>query len=130
MTWRMLLWSLCLLCAAALLGLGLAVWHLQSEGGRLPPFAVGALHALMATAGFGLLLRGLAGPPRGMAMGVAGFGRVAAVFLVLALLSGLLPLSARLRRRRMRLPTLVLGLHATLAIGGVVILAAYYALVG
>jgi hypothetical protein len=127
---RMLLWSLYLLGGAACLGLVLAVWHLQSETGRLPPFALGLLHALVAVGGFALLLLGLGGPARGAAMGVAGFGRMAAVFLILTLLTGLLPLSARLRRRRMQLPALVLGLHATLAIFGVVILAAYYSLVG
>ena len=126
----MLLLSLYLLGSAALLGTGLAVWYLQSEGRRPPNWIFGAVHAVLATAGFVLLLLALAGPPRGAAMGVAGFGRVAAVFLALALLSGLMPLSARLRRRRLKLPSLVIGLHATLAISGVVILAALYALTG
>ena len=126
----MLSWSLYLLAAAAALGTALAVWHLQSEGRRIPPWALGALHAALGVAGFALLLPVLSGPPRGAALGVAGFGKVAAGFLVLALLTGLLPLSARLRRRRMALPSLVIGLHATLAVSGLVILAAYYAMAG
>ena len=126
----MLLLSLSLLAGAALFGTGLAVRYLQSEGRRLPKFAFAALHAALATAGLATLLLALTAPPRGAAMGVAGFGRVAAGFLALALLSGLLPLTARLRRKRLKLPNLVIGLHATLAVSGVVILAAYCALIG
>jgi len=125
----MLLLSLSLLGSAALLGAGLAVRYLQSEGRQLPRLPFAALHAALATAGLAALLLALTAPPRGAAMGVAGFGRVAAGFLVLALLSGLLPLSARLRRKRLKLPNLVIGLHATLAVSGVVILAAYCALI-
>jgi hypothetical protein len=60
-------------------------------------------------------------------MGVGAFGRIAAVLLAMALLAGLAIVAIRLRRRRV--PGLVIGIHATLAVSGVVILAAY-ALVG
>ncbi len=126
----MLLDSLCLLGAAAVLGTGLAVWYLQSEGRHVPNWMFGVLHATLAIAGFVLLLIALAGPPRGVAVGAAGFGKVAAAFLVFALLTGLLPASARLRRRRLPLPSLVIGMHATMAVSGLVILAAYYTLLG
>jgi hypothetical protein len=56
-------------------------------------------------------------------MGVGGFGRIAAVLLAAALLAGSAVLIARLARRRV--PVLVIGLHATIAVSGVVILAAY-----
>jgi len=74
-----------------------------------------------------VLLIALAGPPRGVAMGVGAFGRIAAVLLALTLLAGLGILVVRLRRRRV--PALLIGMHATIAISGVVVLAAY-ALVG
>jgi hypothetical protein len=126
----MLLLSLYLLGAAALFGTGLAVWYLQSEGRRLPHAVFAGMHACLAMAGLTVLLVALTAPPRGAAMGVSGFGRVAAGCLILTLLTGMLPLSARLRHRRLPLPSLVIGLHATLAVSGVVILAAYYALIG
>lgn len=126
----MLLDSVYLLGGAVLLGTGLAVWYLQSEGRHIPHWSFAALHALVAVTGFALLVSTLFGPPRGLAMGVAGFGRMAAAFLALALLTGLLPLSSRLRHKRLPLPTLVIGLHATFAVFGMVILAAYFSLGG
>lgn len=127
----MLLYSLYLIGAAVTLGLGLAVWYLQSEGRRIPHWTLAALHAAVAVAGFVLLLIVLAGPlpPKSEMYGAAMMGRIAAGFLVLALLTGLLPLNARLRRRPLPLPSLVIGMHATMAISGVVILAAFYTLV-
>jgi len=125
-----LIYALCLIGAAAILGTGLAVVYLQSEGRRVPHWALAALHGAVAFAGFVLLLIVLAGPPKGETYGAPMMGRIAAGFLVFALLTGLLPLNARLRRRRLPLPSLVIGMHATMAISGVVILAAFYTLVG
>lgn len=126
----MLLYSLCLIGAAGTVGLGLAVWYLQSEGRHIPHWAFGLLHATLAIAGFALLLVVLSGPEKGALYGAPLMGRIAAGFLVLALLTGLLPVNARLRRRRLPLPSLVIGMHATMAISGIVILAAFYTLVG
>lgn len=126
----MLLYSLCLIGAAGTVGLCLAVWYLQSEGRHIPHWAFGLLHAALAIAGFALLLVVLSGPPKGELYGAPLMGRIAAGFLVLALLTGLLPVNARLRRRRLPLPSLVIGMHATMAISGIVILAAFYTLVG
>jgi hypothetical protein len=116
----MLLLSLVLLLIAALLGTALAVLHLLA---RPPGWAPGALHGLLGLAGFGVLVLALRGPPRGQALGVAEFGRIAAVLLGVALLAGAVVLATLLRYRRV--PGLVIGLHATIAVSGVVILAAY-----
>jgi hypothetical protein len=55
-------------------------------------------------------------------MGVGSFGRVAASILAVALLAGLVIVARYFRRRP---PGLLIGIHATLAISGIVILAAY-----
>jgi hypothetical protein len=56
-------------------------------------------------------------------MGVGAFGRISAILLAIAVVAGLAVLIARLRYRRA--PGLVIGIHATIAVSGVVILAAY-----
>ncbi|MGA3403693.1 MAG: hypothetical protein ABSC95_31155 [Acetobacteraceae bacterium] len=119
----MLLLSFVLLLIAALLGTALAALHLRAGNVRPPGWPFGALHALLGTVGLVALLLALRGPPRGEVVGVGGFGRIAAVLLAVALLAGLAVLAARLRYRRV--PGLVIGIHATIAVSGVVILAAY-----
>lgn len=119
----MLLLSFLLLLAAALVGTVLGVVHLAAGRAASVPWPAWVAHALLGVAGFGVLLLALGGPPRGAAMGVSSFGRFAAVALVAALLVGGAILSGRLRRRPVSV--LTLGLHATLAVGGVVVLAAY-----
>lgn len=115
----MLLLAFCLLLTAAILGVALAVLHLR---GGFPPFRIaGALHGVLGAAGLVALLPALRGPPRGKAMGVAGFGTIAAVLFAVALLLGL----ALLAGRRRISPIPLIGMHATLAVGGIVILAAY-----
>ena len=90
----------------------------------LPPGPIyGALHGLIGIAGFIALLLTLRGPPRGEAMGVGEFGRLAATLLALALAVAIPIVLARLLRRR--IPGLIIGAHATIAVSGVVILAAY-----
>ena len=116
-----------LLLVAALIGNGLAALHLRAERTAPPRWAFGAIHGLLGAIGLATLFIALRGPPRGVAMGVGAFGRIAAVLLAMALLAGLAIVAIRLRRRRV--PGLVIGIHATLAVSGVVILAAY-ALVG
>jgi hypothetical protein len=122
----MLVLSFIVLLLAALLGSVLAATNLRAEN-TPPGWLAGALHGLLAAIGFALLLFALRGPPRGEAMGVGAFGRIAAVLLAMALLAGVAILVSRLRYRR--IPGLAIGIHATIAISGVVILAAY-ALVG
>ena len=123
----MLLLSFVLLLIAALLGTALAGLHLRAGRAGPPHWVAGALHGVLGVAGLGALLLALRGPPRGEAMGVGGFGRVAAVLLAVAVVAGLAVLVARWRYRRV--PGLVIGIHATIAVSGVVILAAY-ALIG
>ncbi|HVC60173.1 MAG TPA: hypothetical protein VND19_07440 [Acetobacteraceae bacterium] len=119
----MLLLSFVLLLIATGLGTALAALHLRAGIARPPGWPLGASHGLLGAAGLGVLLFALRGPPRGEAMGVAAFGRIAAVSLVAALLAGIAVLAARLRYRRV--PSLVIAIHATIAVSGVVILAAY-----
>ena len=92
----MLTASFIVLGIAVLLGSGLAVLHLR-EGTAAPARPLGALHGLVAIAGLGLL--------------------------ALAALIGILLLAARLRKRR--LPGVLIGIHATFAVGGFVVLLAY-----
>jgi len=112
--------SLLVISATAALGLALALLHglRRTRGLRL----AGPLHGLLGASGLALLLAALRGPARGVAYGASGFGTMAAVLLVCALLAGLLVLRARMRARD---PMLAIGLHATLAIFGLVLLAAY-----
>lgn len=119
----MLILAFYLLLLTALLGLVLATLHLQA--GRMRPlrWPVWGLHGALGLAGFIVLLLCLGGPPRGEAMGLAQFGRIAAILLAVTLLAGGEMLFERLRYRR--LPILLVGLHATLAIGAVIVLAAY-----
>jgi hypothetical protein len=118
----MLLLAFALLLATALLGAVLATLHLRTE--RRPPGPIyGALHGLIGIAGFIALLLALRGPPRGVAMGVGDFGRVAAALLAVALILAIPVVLMRLRHRRV--PGVVIGAHATIAVSGVVILAAY-----
>jgi hypothetical protein len=111
-----------LLLIAGGLGGGLAAWHLRPQV-RTPPWVLGALHGALGAAGLALLLLALRGPPRGAAMGVAGFGTVAVVLLGIALIAGLAVLASRLRGRA--IGGLLIAIHASLAIAGIVILAAY-----
>lgn len=116
----MILDSLWVVSAAALLGLILTL--LYGTGRRRGLRIAGPVHGLVGASGFALLVFALRGPARGAAYGVSGFGTLAAVLLGCAVLLGLLVLRARLRRRD---PMLVIGVHATLAIFGLVLLAAY-----
>ncbi len=119
----MLQLSFSLLVVAALLGFALAALHLRTGAAALPWWWLGAVHGLLGFVGLIVLLLALQGPPRGVALGVGSFGESAAVLLALALLVGLAILVARLRYRR--ISGLAIGAHATLAISGLVILAAY-----
>ena len=94
--------------------------HLR--GGRPPRLWFGVVHGLLGGIGFVTLLFALRGPPHGAAMGVAQFGKVAAVLLAVALMLGLVVFVLRVRRRA---SGPVIGIHAVIAISGIVVLAAY-----
>ena len=112
-----------ILSAAAALGALLAVLHFAKAGTALPPWPLAALHALLALGGFALLLLALQGPPRGAGQGTASFGVIAAALFVVAALFGGGLLAGRLRRRPPG--TTLIGIHATLAVAGFVILMTY-----
>ncbi len=105
------------------LGAVLAVLHLRAPGTGAVPMPLAALHGLFALAGFGCLLLALRGPPRGLETGTASFGAIAATLIALAALAGGGIFVAL--RFKPRLAGALIGVHATLAVSGVVILAAY-----
>jgi len=123
----MLSLSAAILAAAVLLGAILATLHLRADGAsRLPSWFLGpagAMHGLLGAAGLAVLVLALQGPVRGAATGTASFGTIAAILLATAFAAGLGIALAHLRRARP--PGALIGLHALLAISGVVILAAY-----
>jgi len=111
-----------ILAAAVAMGAAAAVMSLRA-GGAPAPLAVTSAHAVFAAGGYAVLLVALAGPRRGAATGTASFGAIAAVLLGLAVLAGLALL--RQRRARGRISGGLIGVHATLAVTGFIILAAY-----
>ena len=119
----MLIASFTILGFAVLLGAALAFLHLRAEGAKMPVWPLGGLHGLLALAGLGSLLVGLGGPPRGLGTGTEAFGKISAGLLALAALMGGAMLI--MRRRKRRLPGALIGAHATLAVSGFVVLAAY-----
>jgi hypothetical protein len=119
-----LAWSAVLLAAAAATGVALIVLS-QVAASYIRSWWPGMLHGVMGIAAFAMLLVGLAGPARGVAEGAGAFGNFAAVFVGIAVLLGLVLFSARIRRRPPSM--LVVGLHASVAVGGLVMLAAYVA---
>jgi hypothetical protein len=120
---RMLIAAFVILGIAVLLGSLLAVLHLRAAQPATPTAALGALHALVALTGFACLLAALRGPPRGLETGTTEFGAVAAVLLALAALLGGGCVALRLLKRR--IASSLIGIHATLAVAGFVVLAAY-----
>jgi hypothetical protein len=119
----MLMAAFITLTLAVLAGATLGILYLRGPTAAAAPWPIAALHGLLGVAGIGCLVVSLGGPPRGVRFGVGSFGTISAVLLALAALAGLGVLF-RHRVRRQRAGTLI-GLHATLAIGGFVILAAY-----
>jgi hypothetical protein len=110
-----------LVAAAALLGTVLALLHLRPAG-RTPPWPLGALHGAIGAGGLAALLLALQGPARGVAFGVGPFGTFSAALLSLALLAGLILLGTLWLGRR---AGFFIAVHATLAVAGFAILAAY-----
>jgi hypothetical protein len=111
-----------ILAVAVLLGSVLAVLHLQTEGST-PPWSLAALHGLLAIGGLICLALALRGPPRGLDQGVASFGIIATLLITLAALIGVALLAKRIFKTR--IAGIMIGIHATLAVSGFVILAAY-----
>lgn len=117
----MLIAAFAVLAAAVLIGAALAVRYLLS--GKLARWPLAALHGLIGIAGLCCLLHALHGHPREPGHGTESFGAIAATLVALAALLGL-GIQLMRRGRRQNAGTLI-GLHATLAISGFVVLAAY-----
>jgi hypothetical protein len=113
------------LAAAVALGTALAIIYLR--GGTAPaiPWPLRTLHGLLGIGGLSCLLLSLRGPPRGLDQGVASFGAISAGLIAFAALAGLGILFVHVVKKRRAGP--LIGLHATLAVTGFVILAAYLA---
>jgi hypothetical protein len=107
---------------AVLLGCLLAVLYLRTEDAAAP-WSLAALHGLVAVGGLLCLALALRGPLRGVEQGTASFGIIAVTLIVSAALIGVGSLVAHLFKRR--LPGILIGIHATVAVGGFAILAAY-----
>ncbi|HXQ50181.1 MAG TPA: hypothetical protein VN802_03735 [Stellaceae bacterium] len=100
-----------------------AAWRRLRRDVAPPPAWLAAAHGLAALVGFAVLLLALPGSHRGGATGTSSFGVIAAVLFAAALLIGLAMLVLRLRARRV--PMTLVGIHATLAVSGFVVLAVY-----
>ncbi len=116
-------WAAWLFLAAALAGSVLAVLQLRSDGPPPLPWAAGAAHGLLGACGLALLVLALQRPGPAAPPGTGGFRLAGAVVLGLALLAGLTILAVRLRRGRFG--SGLVGVHATLAITGLAVLAAW-----
>ena len=115
--------ALIVLLIAVLFGCLLAGLHLAGRTAERTPWPVALMHSGLALTGFAVLLAALRGPPRGADQGVAQFGIAAAGLLAVAAIVGA-QIFVRFRLRRKNAGALV-GIHAALAVSGVVILAAY-----
>lgn len=111
-----------ILGVAVLLGSALAVLELRTES-PTAPVPLKTAHGLLAIAGFACLVLALGGPPRGVTAGTGAFGVIAAAFLGAAALIGGVILATHVWTTRRT--GLLIGIHATLAVSGFVILAAY-----
>ena len=111
------------IAATALTGISLyALYPLIKPSGRV--WWPGALHGLAGLLGFALLLAALRSEPvLGQSTGASSFGPSAAVLIGAGALLGLAAFTARWRGRAPG--GLVLGIHATLAVAGLTMLAAY-----
>jgi hypothetical protein len=105
-----------------LLGAALAIQILRRTT-HAPSRLLVWLHGVAALLSYGALVVALMGPPRGSATGTQSFGLTAAILLLVAAAIGLLSLVLHCRRRRM--PGIAIGIHASVAIFGYVMLAVY-----
>jgi hypothetical protein len=111
------------LAAAVVLGTTLAIILLRDRSAPAAPWPLRTLHGILGIGGLSCLVLSLRGPPRGVDQGVASFGAISAVLIALAALAGVGILFMHVVKKR-RAGSLI-GLHATLAVAGFVVLAAY-----
>ncbi len=121
----MLRLSLILLGIAMLFGFGLAALHLR-ESAKAPPLLARVAHGVLGAAGLVALLLTLGQPAQGVNEGVGTFRLDAVVLLGAALLLGLgILVTFRVAPKS---AGAVIALHATIAMFGLAILAAYVSL--
>jgi hypothetical protein len=108
-----------ILTLAVAVGTALGFWHLRALS--RPPLSAGVAHGTIGAIGLVALLLALRGPPRGVANGVGSFGTTAAVLFAGALLTG----AALLVLRRQ---SVVMAIHAGIAITGYALLLAWNSL--
>jgi hypothetical protein len=107
---------------AVLSGSALGIMHLQTEGRTTPPWLLAALHGIFGIGGFGCLVLALSRPARGHDQTIGSFGMIATALIALTALLGV----SFIATRRKKPPAgILIGIHATLAVSGFVILAAY-----
>jgi hypothetical protein len=122
----MLYATMAALCIAVPLGMWLGSLHLMREEPPRGLSRVGAVHGSVGAVCVALLYLALRGPDRrGVGHGAGGFGWIAFWLLAAALAGGLTVLSFYLRGRTV--PPVVVATHASVAIAGAVMLAAYFA---
>ncbi len=119
----MLVAALVILGLVVLLGSALAIFRLGVKGAATPPWPLPALHGLLAIGGLCCLALALRGPPQGLDQGTGSFGLIAIALIALAALVGAGLFIAHIRKRQ--IAGLMICIHATLAVSGFVILAAY-----
>jgi hypothetical protein len=119
----MLVSAFIVLGIAGLIDSLLAILHLRTDEGATPPWWLSVLHGLLAIFGLCCLALALRGPTRGLDHGTASFGMVATVLIVLAALAGVGLFVARAFKKR--ITGVMIGVHATLAVSGFVVLLAY-----
>jgi hypothetical protein len=112
-----------IVAAAVLSGSMLGVLNLRSEGRSAAPWLLAALHGLLGIGGLACLILALRGPAHELNQAIGSFGIIGAVLIALAALLGVSFMMTRLLKGRP--PGILIGIHATLAVGGFVILAAY-----
>src|ERR1039457_5976517 len=115
----MLVAAFIILGVVVLLGSVLAVLHLRVNAATMPPWPLAALHGLLAVGGLCCLALALRGPPRGLDQGTASFGIIATALITLAALVGAGLLATHILKRRTA--GIMIGIHATLAVSGFVI---------
>jgi hypothetical protein len=113
-----------ILGAGVVVGMTLAVIALMAPA-KPPARILASLHGLLVTAGYAILIDALmTEPARGTMTGTQSFGLVAAVLLGIAIALGIASLVLHMRQRRM--PGVMIGVHASVAIAGYVMLFVYW----
>jgi hypothetical protein len=108
------------LCVAVALGAGLAIHFMRGPAVPRPAWPIPLAHGVVGAAGLAVLLAVLQRGPTLTTSGTTGFGPAAALLLGLALALGLS--IAYMASRRRRPASVLVAVHASLAIAGFVML--------